>query len=79
MSDKVDQQTKHLSLEQWTSLGITFALVLAIMDPSETFLGRLIFSLVIVGTAVVAGPLFTKLKIHLNQRKVSRERTQPKV
>lgn len=74
-----DQRTKHLSLEQWTSFGITIALVLTILEPSETFLGRLVFSLVIVGTAVVAGPLFTKLKIHLIQRKVSRERTQPKV
>lgn len=75
MKDTGDQRTKHLSLEQWTSLGITFALVLAIMDPSETFLGRLIFSLVIVGTMVVFGTLFSKLKIRLDQRKVLRERT----
>lgn len=74
MNDTVDQRTKHLSLEQWTSFGITIALVLTILDPSETFLGRLLFSLVIVGTAVLVGPLFTKLKIRFNQRKVLRER-----
>ncbi|MDE0094318.1 MAG: hypothetical protein OXO49_07460 [Gammaproteobacteria bacterium] len=75
MKDSVDQRTKHLTLEFWVSFGIAFALVLNILDPWETLLGRLLFSFVIVVTAVVVGLLFTALKKHLDQQKVLRERT----
>ncbi|MDE0645075.1 MAG: hypothetical protein OXH84_02395 [Gammaproteobacteria bacterium] len=75
MRDSVDQRTKYLTLEFWVSYGVSFALVLNILDPWETLLDRLLFSLYIVGTTVVVGLLFTTLKKRLDQRKVLRERT----
>ena len=75
MKDTVDQRTKHLTLEFWISWGVAFALVLNILDPWETLLGRLLVSLYIVGATVVIGLLFTTLKKRLDQRKVLRETT----